>query len=161
MKSEALHNVLQNSALDFSVKSRKSKKGTFQLLCVICSTLDLTQSSATSHTHCHFTIHNILPINSQAFNTHCICGASFGIFGAGGRTGKSRFTSGMTIGSVGNCGGIGKFGISGSPKSRLKSNHALGGLGRFGILGNGILVGLNLNVGSRISIHISILERSR
>ena len=45
--------------------------------------------------------------------------------------------------------------------SKLTASQALGGLGRFGTLGNGILVGLNLNVGSKISIHISILERSR
>jgi hypothetical protein len=83
-----------------------------------------------------------------------------GILGAGGRRGNSISILGRRDGGVGKSGGLGKRGRSGIEKSKSISILYCGGSGRSGNFNNAILVGTKLNLGSKISIHKFILERS-
>ncbi len=142
------------------VRSRKSNIGTFQDLWVICSTLDLSDASATSQIPCPLIKQNILATNSAAVNAPWIADDIAGSFGAGGNTGSSRFTCGINPGSAGNCGGAGSCGIFGMVNIS-KLMLTVGGAGRFGICGRGILVGTNMKFGRVIFIPILIRDRSK
>lgn len=122
--------------------------------------MDLSEASATSHTHCHLIKQNILAINQATVSAACIAEEMAGSLGAGGNTGSSRFTCGINPGNAGNCGGIGNCGILGTVK-RSKLILIVGGGGRFGICGNGILVGTNMKFGREIFIPTFIRDRSK
>ena len=142
------------------MRSRKSKIGTFHDLCVICSTFDLSDVSATRPIHCPLMRQNILATNSAAVSAHCIADDIAGSLGAGGSTGSSRFTCGINPGNSGSCGGAGSCGIFGIV-NRSRLTLTVGGAGKFGICGRGMLVGTNMKFGSVIFIPIFIRDRSK
>ena len=94
----------------------------------------------------------------------------FGIFGAGGSTGRSIFTLGRNDGGSGNVGGSGMTGIVGTDKfaANPASNHhntsrftsTLGGSGSFGNCGNAILIGTKFIFGNMIFMPSSICDIS-
>lgn len=88
------------------------------------------------------TIQNIFPIKFATLRTPFISGSIFGIFGAGGKTGRSILKLGINDGGSGKTGGSGMIGIVGkdihlkklisSPYMISRSTSMVGGSGRFG-----------------------------
>ena len=153
--------------MNFVVRLKKSKIGTFHVLCVICSTFPLTPFSPTSPIP-HLTIQNIFPIKSAILSIESMAGNILGILGAGGNTGRSILMLGMNDGGSGRVGGSGITGMVGNDMflnaatSRFifRSTSTVGGSGRFGSCGSGILMGTKFIFGKTIFIPSSIWERS-
>ena len=148
--------------MNFVVRLKKSKIGTFHVLCVICSIFALTHFSPTNHIP-HLTIQNIFPIKVATLSIAFISGSIFGIFGAGGNTGKSILILGINDGGSGNVGGSGMTGIVGNDKPFRISMFtciSVGASGRLGNCGNGILIGTKFIFGNIMFIPSSIWERS-
>lgn len=151
------------------VRLKKSKTGTFHVLCVICSTFALTDFSPTRPIP-HLTIQNIFPMKSATLRTAFISGNIFGIFGAGGNTGRSILMLGMNDGGSGNVGGSGITGMVGndmlsmklifSPYKISRFTSTLGGSGKFGNCGNGIFIGTKFIFGNMIFMPSSICDKS-
>ena len=109
-------------------------------------------------------------MNSATLRIAVISGIIFGIFGAGGNTGRSIFTLGRKDGGSGNVGGSGMTGIVGTDRfaANPTSNHhktsrftsTLGGSGSFGNCGNAILIGTKFIFGNTIFIPNSIWDMS-
>ena len=109
-------------------------------------------------------------MNSATLRMIFISGNIFGIFGAGGSTGKSILTLGINDGGSGSVGGSGITGIVGKfmPATKFTSNHqrtsrftsTFGGSGRFGNFGNGIFIGTKFIFGKVIFIPSSICDIS-
>ena len=132
----------------------------------------------------HLIIHKILPTIFAALIVDCIVLGNFGIFGAGGNNGNSISKLGINDGSSGNVGGDGIRGIfhkliddnklrsthlicstisipNSTESSKFKVKSILGGSGRFGNSGKGTATGLNVKLGSFISVSICISEKSK
>jgi hypothetical protein len=109
-------------------------------------------------------------MKSATLRTAFISGNILGIFGAGGKIGKSIFTLGMNDGGSGSVGGSGITGIVGidTPHKRFMSipykisrfTSTVGGSGRFGNCGNDIFVGIKLIFGNMMFIPNSICDIS-
>lgn len=139
------------------ISNQSSSNGSTSIsLWVICSTLVLIHSSATSQID-HLKIHIKVHSRSATFNTLLITGLNCGIFGAGGSVGRVISKSIDKVGSHGISGGAGIVGIEGI----ISSNLVACGLGKSGSLGSGILTGAKRIFGKIISIPRSIFDKSR
>ena len=109
-------------------------------------------------------------MKSATLRTPFISGSIFGIFGAGGKTGKSILKLGINDGGSGNVGGSGIIGIEGndihskklisSPYIISRSTSIVGGSGKFGNCGREIFVGIKFIFGKMIFMPSSICDMS-